>query len=848
MASRILLLLLLVMQVWTAAAQSGGVRGRVTDTASNEPLPGVSIVIAGTTTGTSSGNAGEFSIGGLKPGTYKVVFSYIGYELPPRTVEVGQEMVDMGSVALTQASVMAGEVVISASRRPEKLTEAPATISVINARQIDELPSFNVGELLARQKGVDYVRSGVLGAGINVRGFNSAFNPKNLQMNDARLSTLIATGLPLGPLTSVVKEDIERVEIVLGPSAALYGPNAHNGLVNTISKDPRRTAGTTVALGVGNQSVFSGRFRHAQVINSKLAFKVTGEYTRGEDFAYVDTVYYNNTAFARAAVPATPTTPAIPARSGLFHAEKEIDLDRTFKSLHGEAAVYYSLTDKADVILSYGGNQSSFLGQTNAGRNQIKDWSVQYLHARYVSPRIFAQVYNTWSKTDNTYAINQRTQNYLSFKDAGFSEEEARSRSYAEQWFGKTPTAGVALKRGAVFRDASRRLNGEVQYNNNYGIFNLVVGTQYQRDMANSNNTYLFDRDGDIVINQIGFYTQGELVLPSHFKLIAAARADQHDRYGFNFIPKGGVVWSHNDQNLRLTYGQGIAAPTILNLDGYLFGGLLIGNGEGFTLSDGTVIKKLQVETIKTLEVGYKGKVTPKFFIDANAYYNRSQNFLSPAINIATLGRKVVKRGDTPMSQVVPGTPEAGATFVLTYVNFGQVDTYGADLGLSYYLNSSLSLALNYSYFGFTLDHSDLNNDGNKDGKVQDETDLPINTPTHKGSFAVNYSGKKFFGSVFTRWVQAYDFYSGINVAAKANSTLGVVENARYNRTWNYGPLGGFTTVDVSAGYRLSTYLTASAQVVNLFDTKMREFVASPFIGRLYSAELKVMIPAIGSK
>ena len=848
MASRILLLLLLVMQVWTAAAQSGGVRGRVTDAASNEPLPGVSIVIAGTTTGTSSGNAGEFSIGGLKPGTYKVVFSYIGYELPPRTVEVGQEMVDMGSVALTQASVMAGEVVISASRRPEKLTEAPATISVINARQIDELPSFNVGELLARQKGVDYVRSGVLGAGVNVRGFNSAFNPKNLQMNDARLSTLIATGLPLGPLTSVVKEDIERVEIVLGPSAALYGPNAHNGLVNTISKDPRRTAGTTVALGVGNQSVFSGRFRHAQVINSKLAFKVTGEYTRGEDFAYVDTVYYNNTAFARAAVPATPTTPAIPARSGLFHAEKEIDLDRTFKSLHGEAAVYYSLTDKADVILSYGGNQSSFLGQTNAGRNQIKDWSVQYLHARYVSPRIFAQVYNTWSKTDNTYAINQRTQNYLSFKDAGFSEEEARSRSYAEQWFGKTPTAGVALKRGAVFRDASRRLNGEVQYNNNYGIFNLVVGTQYQRDMANSNNTYLFDRDGDIVINQIGFYTQGELVLPSHFKLIAAARADQHDRYGFNFIPKGGVVWSHNDQNLRLTYGQGIAAPTILNLDGYLFGGLLIGNGEGFTLSDGTVIKKLQVETIKTLEVGYKGKVTPKFFIDANAYYNRSQNFLSPAINIATLGRKVVKRGDTPMSQVVPGTPEAGAAFVLTYVNFGQVDTYGADLGLSYYLNSSLSLALNYSYFGFTLDHSDLNNDGNKDGKVQDETDLPINTPTHKGSFAVNYSGKKFFGSVFTRWVQAYDFYSGINVAAKANSTLGVVENARYNRTWNYGPLGGFTTVDVSAGYRLSTYLTASAQVVNLFDTKMREFVASPFIGRLYSAELKVMIPAIGSK
>ena len=841
MAARLLLFFLLLVQTLGAAAQGGGVRGRVVDAATKEALPGVSVLISGTTTGTSSGNEGDFSITGLQPGTYKVVFSSIGYELPPRTVEVGTAVVDLGTIGLNAASVMAGEVVVSASRRPEKLTEAPATIDLITAKQIDELPSFNVGELLARQKGVDYIRTGVLGTGINVRGFNSAFNPKNLQMNDARLSTLIATGLPLGPLTSVVKEDIERIEVVLGPSAALYGPNAHNGLVNTISKDPRRSAGTTVALGVGNQSVFSGRFRHAQVLNSKLAFKVTGEYTRGEDFAYTDTVYYTNTAFKTAATPSTPASP------GIFHAEKEIDLDRTFKSLHGEAALYYSLTDKADIIVSYGGNQSSFLAQTNAGRNQIKDWSVQYLHARYVSPRWFAQVYNTWSKTADTYAINQRTQNYLSFKDAGFSEEEARSRSYTEQWFGKTPTAGVALQRGAVFKDASRRLNGELQYNNTFGIFNLVVGSQYQRDMAFSEHTYLFDRDGDIVINQIGLYTQGELTLPSHFKLIAAARADQHDRYGFNFIPKGGLVWSLNDQNLRLTYGQGIAAPTILNLDGYLFGGLLIGNGQGFTLSDGTMIDKLKVETIKTVEVGYKGKVTPKFFIDANAYYNRSQNFLSPAINIATLGRKVTKRGDTPMSEVVPGTPEAGAATVLTYVNFGQVDTYGADLGLSYFLSSSLSLALNYSWFGFKLDYSDLKNDGNKDGKVTD-TDLPLNTPAHKGSLALNYSGKKFFGSIFGRYVQAYDFYSGINVAAAANSTLNIKENARYGRTWNYGPLGGFTTVDVSAGYRVNSYLTASAQVVNLFDTKMREFVASPFIGRLYSAELKVMLPALGTK
>ena len=80
MAARLLLLLLLLTQALGAAAQGGGVRGRVIDTATKEALPGVSVLISGTTTGTSSGNGGEFSITGLQPGTYKVVLSSIGYE------------------------------------------------------------------------------------------------------------------------------------------------------------------------------------------------------------------------------------------------------------------------------------------------------------------------------------------------------------------------------------------------------------------------------------------------------------------------------------------------------------------------------------------------------------------------------------------------------------------------------------------------------------------------------------------------------------------------------------------------------------------------------------------------
>lgn len=307
---------------WSAYAQTT-VSGKVTDSETGEGLIGVNVVIKGTSTGTITDTQGAFSLqSGIKM-PFTIIFSSIGFA--SKEIVVNETNAQNLEITLGQATFLADEVVISASRRFEKITESPATINVINARSIDELPSFNLGELAARQKGVDYVRSGVLGTGINVRGFNSAFNPKNLQINDNRFSSLIATGLPLGSLSTIVKEDIERVEIVLGPSSALYGLNAGNGLVNTITKDPRSSEGTTMAMGFGNQKVFTGRFRHAQVVSDKFAFKASAEFTRGEEFEYVDTVYLGSGA---AAIPKT-----------------ELDLNREFNTIRGEAAFYYSPTE-----------------------------------------------------------------------------------------------------------------------------------------------------------------------------------------------------------------------------------------------------------------------------------------------------------------------------------------------------------------------------------------------------------------------------------------------------------------------------------------------------------------------
>ncbi len=382
----------LLMALMVSLSYAGTIKGIVKDQETNQVMAGANVFLKGSSYGSSTTTMGEYTIKDVPPGNYTLVVTYIGYAQYQQDINLNDDAVISVDIGLTRTFLYSEQVVVTASRAAEKITEAPATINIINARQIAEHPSANIGELLAYEKGVDYVRSGVVGTGVNIRGFNSAFNIKNLQMNDNRLSTLIGTSLPFAALSTTVKDDIERIEVILGPNAALYGPNAHNGLVSTITKDPRTSQETSVVVGGGSRETIGSRFRHAKAINEKFAYKVTGEYARGEEYNFADTVYV-----------------ITPAR---VFALKEEGLDLDFDSIRGEAAFYYTPKSNHDIILSYGGSNSNNLGVTNAGRNQIIDWQIHYLHARYQSPRIFAQVYYTWSKTEDTFALNQRTQNF----------------------------------------------------------------------------------------------------------------------------------------------------------------------------------------------------------------------------------------------------------------------------------------------------------------------------------------------------------------------------------------------------------------------------------------------------
>lgn len=196
---------------------SGQLQGTVTDSETGEILIGATISVDDTSYGTISGTDGYYTMD-LPDGSYTITIRYVGYTDFTQSLTVnGLTMFD---VRLVSGVVLGDDIVISATKRAEKRTLSPATIETITAREIDNYAG-NASELLSRQKGIDYFRAGIAGPAFNVRGFNSNFNSKNLQVTDGRFSTLIATGLPLGALDPVIQDDIERVEVILGPNSTM---------------------------------------------------------------------------------------------------------------------------------------------------------------------------------------------------------------------------------------------------------------------------------------------------------------------------------------------------------------------------------------------------------------------------------------------------------------------------------------------------------------------------------------------------------------------------------------------------------------------------------------------------
>ncbi|WP_345158908.1 TonB-dependent receptor [Pontibacter saemangeumensis] len=291
---KISLFIYLLFLSFAAFAQESNlieVTGQVVDQDTKEPLPGVSVYIKGTVTGTVSDVSGAFVLRTKLKFPFTVVFSSIGFQ--PQEVQV-QSIGSRLSIALVTQTMLGKEVVISASRMEESQLQSPVAIEKLDIRAIRETPAPSFYDALENVKGVQMTTSSLTFKVPNTRGFNIPNNFRFMQLVDGVDMQAATLGVPLGNAIGPTELDIASVEITPGAASALYGMNAINGMANLITKSPFLYQGLSIYQKTGvnhidgidhNPSILTETaIRYAKAFKDKWAFKINASYMRGTDW------------------------------------------------------------------------------------------------------------------------------------------------------------------------------------------------------------------------------------------------------------------------------------------------------------------------------------------------------------------------------------------------------------------------------------------------------------------------------------------------------------------------------------------------------------------------------------
>ena len=517
------------------AAQQGTLTGRVTDSETGVPINAAQIQVlgAGISTGGLSDASGLYRIN-LAPGSYALVVTVVGYR-PERIdgVRVGASDVATRDIQLTSTAVELDGVVVSASRgTAEKATEAPATVYSVSSVEIQERPVTSPAEHLRSAPGVDIISTGLQSNNVVVRGFNNIFSGSLHLLTDNRLAGVPSLRVNLMHFIPSNEEDLDRVEVVLGPGSALYGPNTADGVVHFITKSPLDSQGTTLTVGGGQRDVFQGSFRSAFLLSDNFGLKVSGQYLRGKDWQFNDPTEIANRASADASPQLCVSDKLIRGLSAIEAQAacarigiRNYDLER-----YGlEARADWRFADNGTFVATYGRNNSSGIELTGLGAGQTVDWVYTFYQARMRLDRLFTQVYLNASDAGGSYLLNSgvplvdRSRLVVAQIQHGLGLADGKQDfTYGFDFFGTRPRT-------------DGRINGIYENNDN--------------------------------MNEWGVYLQSKTALSSKLDLILAGRVDHHSIIDHEvFSPRAALVFRPiEEQSFRFSYNRAFSSPTSLN-------------------------------------------------------------------------------------------------------------------------------------------------------------------------------------------------------------------------------------------------------------------------------------------
>lgn len=617
---------LVAAALFTAAivttAVGGTLRGTVTDGRSGAHLPQVNIRIEGSALGAASGEDGSYLIEGVPAGVYVVIASLIGYE-PSRRSGIAIEAAGETSIdiSLEETSVSIGEVVVyGASFRKERLTEAPSAMSVIEPAQIRLLAgSGSAPRLLETQPGVDIVQSGLNDFNVNTRGFNSSLNRRLIVLLDGRDLAIAFLGAQEWNGLSIPIEDLGKVELIRGPSSALYGANAFNGVINISSEHPHDITGTKLTLAGGERDYLRTDVRYAAT-RGIWSYKMNLGRSQGRSWS-VDRkdLNFEYDGFT------------------LLNNEEVSLLPGHVASTYGSLRIDRELSNGGVATIEGGTTQvENEVFVTGIGRVQVPKAQKPWGRINYSNKNFYAQV-------------------WVAGRD---SREPQLSLSSGLPLIEKSAISQAELQYRTGLLDADR-------------LF-LVTGVSFRYQHIDTKGTLMQEPHDD---NMAGVYSQLEYAATPALKFTGALRLDRSTLHDTRLSPKFAVVWSADgNHTFRATFNQAFQSPNHSELFLYVkrtatnpYTGL-----KSYFAYHGN--DALKVEKITGFELGYKGIFSKSLFVTVDGYYNILRDFitdLAPGVH-PDYPEPVILPGDTALRAIwsynnAGKVTERGAEVALNY-------------------------------------------------------------------------------------------------------------------------------------------------------------------------------------
>ncbi|WP_051141362.1 TonB-dependent receptor [Salisaeta longa] len=523
-------LVLATVSVCSSYAQtSATLAGVVTGANDGAPLIGANVVLRTpgdeVVRGASTDVTGAYALANIPPGSYVLEVSYIGYQrrTVPVTLEAGEQRTL--DVALPLATSGLETVVVSVSRRQERLLNAPASISVLEAEEFQQQSVTSSVEALQPVAGVDMAQTGIDRREVALRGFNQAFNGATYVLTDYREAAVPSLNVNAFNVMPALPIDLERVEVVRGPGSALYGPGVDAGVVHFFTKDPFDYPGTTVAVSGGQRSYFAGQFRQAGVISEQWGYKFTGQYAQGQDWQLN---------------PNNPADAAEISRYAVFEERSQVG-DRPFATVDGKfqlrrdddyykynvnGTLQYRPNDITRITAKGGYGETQGVFQSGVGTLQVNGFGYTYGQLRVRSGGLFGQVFvNRNHNTGDTYILGS----------GRYTTDESL------QWSSQLR-----------YNFLLERLDTDVTVG---GDINLL------RPRTAGTVTGRFE-DQD-AIDLYGAYAQSTSTLANWLDLTVAVRGDYDNlQEEVKVSPRAALVFRLNaDNTLRATYNRSFSAP-----------------------------------------------------------------------------------------------------------------------------------------------------------------------------------------------------------------------------------------------------------------------------------------------